>query len=185
MEILEQRSRLTQKHRIFFHPLLSRSFLFPFSPLVVGGCFLAETTRSFIVEPLYAAHAFIQPNYTHRGPIRNSSSLPPGISYSLVSPSHPKAGSHAFQLQQQEKLWRNVDVARKGYLVRSNSIFDVRSIPFSRPSFVFSRQLSSERRRDGEKRFHHALMRWKVVHVWLDTEFYGTFADKGTNFIVI
>lgn len=144
MEILERRSRLTQKHRIFFHPLLSRSFLSPFSPLVVGGCFLAETTRSFIVEPLCAAHAFIQPNYTHRGPIRNSSSLPPGISYSLVSPNHPKAGSHAFQLQQQEKLWRNVDVARKGYLVRSNSIFDVRSIPFSRPSFVFSHQLSSE-----------------------------------------
>lgn len=64
MEILEQRSRLTQKHRIFFHPLLSRSFLSPFFPLVVGGCFLAETTRSFIVEPLCAAHAFIQPNYT-------------------------------------------------------------------------------------------------------------------------
>ena len=59
-----------------------------------------------------------------------------------------------------------------------------RSIPFFVPRFSFLSPIVfvSRWRRDREKRFDDD---GKLVHVWLDSGFYGTLADKGTNFIVI
>lgn len=63
--------RLTQKRRIHFHP---SSHVYTLTATGLDS-FPGKSTRGYIVEPLCATHAFIQPNHGRRPAIRNSSSI--------------------------------------------------------------------------------------------------------------